>query len=172
MCKFILTACWWIFLANSALAAEPPTTADIIYIKAPQKITENAEITQLPDCNDTRLEEALTAKIATYYGSNPDISLFERRRQLLTLKNIKVLSESDVANFTPRHNYQVADRIIMAKINHNIDERSLRLCKSEKAYAGTDIYILMYPFENQIKAEIINFGSLSPDRDNFYILLE
>ena len=152
-----LIAALFLFLpALPVFAAEDENEA--VVIAAPAQTSAAESKITLPPCNDPALIAGVRRNLTAYYEANLDSTLIENRRRRLLLQNLSFFEPLDVASFNDKENYQVADRIIMAKINRG---------------AVPENYLLAYPFDGNLAVEIINFGDLSPDAEagHFFIPL-
>ena len=111
-----LIAALFLFLpALPVFAAEDENEA--VVIAAPAQTSAAESKITLPPCNDPALIAGVRRNLTAYYEANLDSTLIENRRRRLLLQNLSFFEPLDVASFNDKENYQVADRIIMAKIN-------------------------------------------------------
>lgn len=91
--------------------------------------TEAKKPVALPDCNDARLLELTRRQLAAFQAAEGAGNLYDRRAQKLAVKNTAEFEELSVADFVPRDNYRVANRIISYKINRGLSNEDMRLCR-------------------------------------------
>lgn len=173
MLRRLTAALLFLLLLYPALpgrAAEAEQEA--VVIAAPSKTIESAvKKLPLPSCNDPALIAGVRHSLKAYYNTNRDSTLIENRRRRLLLQNLSLFEPLDVASFNDRENYRVADRIIMAKINSGAVSENMMLCRNEYKARGAALYLLVYPFNDSLAVEIINFGDLSPDADDGHFFI-
>lgn len=139
-----------------------PDTIVGVMENQPDKITET-KIT-FPDCDDERLL-AETRRLMDEYQTNETAeNIHQYRRQRLVAKNMGRFTAVDVSEFKPRDNYEVADRMITLKINDGIPSDAFRICRGSNSVIGREIFLLMYPAENQVVVEVLNFTASEPLR--------
>ncbi len=117
---------------------------------------EKIPTVKLPDCNNDVLIALVSAKVAEYYMSHPAENILEKRRQALLLKNLRAFDEVAPAGFTSKQNYNVANHLLMTKINLGLDDNEVKLCKNAGYGNASDIYLLIYPQNFQAKVSILN----------------
>lgn len=140
-----------------------------IVIKSPDGEGSESPIeeTARPSCDNKRLIEGIVNKIKDYQKEHPSKMLIEKRRDSLLLKNLSSFEEVSAKNFTGKQNFNVANRIIMAKINKGILEQTFVLCKSKGQGNAGDVYALLYPIGDGYVVEVINFLPGSDDDSEF-----
>lgn len=107
-----------------------------------------------PECDNPRLMKKVLERIAEYYKSKPVNSLIEKRRQVLTLKNLNSFVEEDIDSFPEEKNFYLAGKLISYKINKGLKAEDMRLCRS---VSYLPIYLLIYPHNAVYTVEIVNF---------------
>ncbi len=117
---------------------------------------EQVPIVTLPDCNNDVLIALVSAKVAEYYQRHPAENILEYRRQTLLLKNLRAFNEVPAAGFTSKQNYNVANHLLMTKINFGLDDNEVKLCKNAGYGNASDVYLLIYPQNVQAKVSILN----------------
>ncbi|MCX4349680.1 MAG: hypothetical protein OSJ76_07860 [Alphaproteobacteria bacterium] len=128
-----------------------------------------AEKQKLPACADSRLKELVLAKVHEYHSEHPVSSILEKRRQALLYKNVQQFAEVSAEGFTSKQDFNVANKLLMVKINNGLDNQELRLCKNEGAGKAGEIYLLIYPYGFDIRVSILNFVPQVSGQDEFYI---
>ncbi len=123
----------------------------------------------LPSCNDKLLIELVESKAEQYYAQHPATTIMERRNQKLLLKYLSSYQEVSPKGFTSKQNYNVANHLLMTKINLGLNDDELRLCKNSGQGNASDIYLLIYPKQGEIQVSIINFIQNLPPKQEFLI---
>lgn len=130
-----------------------------------EEITETAEqvVTAkdlLPACDNQELHEQVKSVIKEYNETNSEKSLIARRRQALQLRFLSEYTEEKVTGFTSKQNREVADKLIITKINKGLVDSQVRICKS--VTDGTTfepVYLLMYVDDNkQVEVFVLNYS--------------
>lgn len=130
-----------------------------------------AETIALPSCEDKNLLSLIDAMVNTYQEQNPVQSLVDKRKYLLVKKDLSVFEPIPVVGFVPKTDYNVANRILMAKINDGLKESDMRLCRSSNRLLERPVYIFMKPYDGKVWVELVNFLPQSQSDRNFYAIL-
>lgn len=133
-----------------------------IYIEPESKLI-------LPQCDDKRLMALVLAKISEYHQQHQASNLLEKRRQALLLKNLQKFSELSAEGFTSKENFNVANSLLMTKINNGLDDSQIRLCRNEGGGKAAEIYLLVYPYYGQIRVNILNYLANQTSKDEFFV---
>ncbi len=123
----------------------------------------------LPTCGDEELKKLVLAKVSAYHKEHPVSSILEKRRQALLYKNLKQFTEVQTEGFTSKDDFNVANKLLMVKINNGLDNNELRLCKNSGQGIAEDIYLLIYPYAYDIRVSILNFVPVAPDNEEFFV---
>lgn len=134
-----------------------------IYIEPESKLI-------LPQCDDKRLLSLVLDKIAEYHQQHQASNLLEKRHQALLLKNLQKFSELSAEGFTSKENFNVANSLLMTKINNGLDDSQIRLCRNEGGGKAAEIYLLVYPYYDQIRVNILNYLTNQTSKDEFFVL--
>ncbi|MBR1605834.1 MAG: hypothetical protein IJ660_07000 [Alphaproteobacteria bacterium] len=155
----------WVFLSLCLLAmpvwAETSVDDEEIDLLAPEpEIEKIVPIKfELPTCQDERVLQQVQMLLKQYNQEHPVNSIYEKRQRALQMRYTAEYDEEKVTNFTAKQNREVADKLLMTKINNGLDDNEIRLCKSKTA--GTDfqpIYIMMYNnHQNETELHLLNF---------------
>lgn len=121
----------------------------------------------MPACDDSSLRQNILHKINAYQQENPSTMLIDRRKDALLQKNLNAFVEVPVQGFDSKQDFNVANRLIMTKINRGISEDRLRLCKSSGHGRAGEIYALIYPVGEGYAVDIINFIPEAPNQKSF-----
>ena len=89
--------------------------------------------------------EKLSKKIEAYQSEHPAAMLIDRRRDILLRRNLSRFGEVKVEGFTAKQDFNVANAIIMTKINRGLNDADLRLCRGLGQGKAADVYVLVYP---------------------------
>ena len=122
---------------------------------------ENMEVkaSPRPECSDKRLAEKVVETLTAYQKEHPSTMQIDRRRDILLRRNLTSFEEVAVEGFTSKQNFNVANAIIMTKINKGLEDADLRLCKGTGGAGASNVYILLYPVGEGNVAEVINLQS-------------
>lgn len=113
--------------------------------------------TPRPECSDPRLTQKIVEKIEAYQSEHPATMLIDRRCDILLRRNLSRFGEVKVEGFTAKQDFNVANAIIMTKINRGLNDADLRLCRGLGQGKAADVYVLVYPVGEGNVADIINF---------------
>lgn len=152
---------------NPAAAADDVEETIEIVIPAAEEVEVFFPSAPRPDCKDPALSEGIIHKIKAYQEEHPSSMLIEKRRDILLLKNLAAFKEVSVNGFTAKQDFNVANAIIMAKINKGLHESDLLLCKSQGKGRAQKIYALVYPVGDGHVVDIINFLPEGADKADF-----
>ena len=112
----------------------------------------------LPDCKD-----------AGFYAGNADKNAAFRRRRHFITHNLAEFSRENIANYKTEAARPVSDIIIDLKVNKNILEENMLLCKNQSPYKDPgNVYILVYPEDDGYKVHLINLDAKGEDVSFFY----
>jgi hypothetical protein len=150
------------------IVTEAQTTGEEIDPLAPEASEDEKEAESqtisvkqaLPSCDDEKLLEEVSLLLQEYDEQNPAETLYAKRQRLLQLKYTQNYEEEQVAGFTSAQNSDVADKLLMTKINEGLDDDEIRLCKSKKVENSRfkQIYVIVYPGkEGAMHISILNF---------------
>lgn len=123
----------------------------------------------LPDCKDAVLLGAVKDFVAGFYAGNADKNAAFRRRRHFIIHNLAEFSRENIANYKTEAARPVSDIIIDLKVNKNILEENMLLCKNQSPYKDPgNVYILVYPEEDGYRVHLINLGAQGEDVSFFY----
>lgn len=149
---------------DAAVTLELPSEA------AEEFVIDKPKAIILPGCDNEQMIEKVIAKVDAYNQEHPATSIMKKRNQALMLKNLRHFAEIDAADFTSKQNYNVANQILMTKINRRLDDKDLRLCKNTGKGKASEIYLLIYPWWDNVYVSIINFIPPSGENSDFFIV--
>ena len=121
----------------------------------------------MPSCDNAELIAEVKDAVAEYLSHTPELSIIENRKRKIVLKNINAYKEIPVNEFSNHDNYQVANELLMNKINNHMTDQDFRICVSS---GKKPIYLLIYPEDFSYRVQIINFTQPTSDGNNFSIL--
>lgn len=127
---------------------------------------------EIPKCDNPEMLKNVSNRIQQFYDENVSNKIRDKRNQKLLLKYLNSFEEVDVETFKPETNYLVADRILMNKINANLEAKDMKLCRSNKGADKYGVYLYIYPKENYYIVEIINFIIGQSQEDYFYTIYD
>ncbi len=133
-------------------------------------VIDQPQAIALPECDNEQMIEKVIAKVDAYNQEHPATSIMNKRNQALLLKNLRHFAEVDSVGFTSEQNYNVANQILMTKINRGLDDKDLRLCKNTGKGKASDIYLLIYPWWDNVYVSIINFIPQTGENNDFFIV--
>ena len=117
----------------------------------------DVEASPRPECSDLLLVQKIVEKIEAYQTEHPSTMLIDRRRDILLRRNLSRFDEVKVEGFTAKQDFNVANAVIMTKINRGLNDADLRLCKSLGHGRAAGVYALIYPVGEGNVVDIINF---------------
>ena len=117
----------------------------------------DVEASPRPECSDSLLVQKIVEKIEAYQTEHPSTMLIDRRRDILLRRNLSRFDEVKVEGFTAKQDFNVANAVIMTKINRGLNDADLRLCKSLGHGRAAGVYALIYPVGEGNVVDIINF---------------
>ena len=123
------------------------------------------EIHPLPTCDDEKLMQKTKEFIENYYKQNINNSVIERRKRYFILRNLNNFTKENIANYKTEKSRPVSDVVAEVKVNENIIEENMLLCKNQNLnkYINS-IYLLVYPYNNRYKVFLLNLDN----NNNFF----
>lgn len=122
----------------------------------------NAEVIQMPACSDQDFEAKIIEAAEAYFEKIPTFSSIAKRKKQLRLMNLKNFEKVSAENFSPQTDYRTANALISIKINEKVPQSDILLCR-QKGDEKTALYVIAYPYLDNIKAHIINLDEKNPD---------
>lgn len=115
------------------------------------------EILPLPSCNDEKLIKKTKEFIENYYKQIVNNSVIMRRKKYFILKDLNKFTKENIANYKTEKSRPVSDVIAELKVNENIIEENILLCKSQSENRYVEnIYILAHPYNSGYKVFLLN----------------
>lgn len=121
-----------------------------------------AKIIEMPACNDKNFEAQIIEAVKNYFQNQPALSTVSKRKQILKLQSLKNFEAVSTENFSPETDFNTANALIMIKINERVEEKDILLCKQKETKKNA-VYVIAYPYMDNIKAHIINLAEKNPD---------
>ena len=112
-------------------------------------------IVQRPKCDDKAFVDKVMETIESYQAQIEAKSAKQMRQKFLRTKQIKGFEEVSATDFDPKTDYDTANALIMVKINKQIEEKDIVLCK-QTGKIKKPVYVLAYPYFDNYKGHIIN----------------
>ena len=138
-------------------------------LRLPFVFVPQLSLLPLPDCKDAVLLGAVKDFVAGFYAGNADKNAAFRRRRHFITHNLAEFSRENIANYKTEAARPVSDIIIDLKVNKNILEENMLLCKNQSPYKDPgNVYILVYPEEDGYRVHLINLGAQGEDVSFFY----
>lgn len=110
-----------------------------------------------PECNDRNLinqaQEALRP-----YTNEKALSIVEKRKVKLVLKNVDNFETLDIADVSPKKHRIVASRLIELKINNHLSDENIKICQSDNPVLDDKLYLVIYDDLGKIRVDIVNFA--------------
>lgn len=125
-----------------------------------------------PECSDEKLAKKVVETLVSYQKEHPSTTQIDRRRDILLRRNLTSFEEVAVEGFTSKQDFNVANAIIMNKINKGLEDSDLRLCKGKGIAGASNVYILLYPVGEGNVGEIINLKSAGEDIQNLSFIFD
>ncbi len=129
-----------------------------------EKNSEDATGMSFPNCDDERLLAETRRLMDEKQSQVATENIYQYRRQQLVAKNMEHFVSVDASEFKPHDNYEVADRIITLKINKGIPADAFRICRGSNSIIGREVFLLMYPQNDKVLVEVLNYTPSAPLR--------
>jgi hypothetical protein len=120
----------------------------------------------LPMCDNQYLLHNVTTAIEQYNQKNPPANLYEKKQQLLLLRDFKGFSEVSAGGFTSNENFDISSKLVSLKINNQLTNEDIRVCKSTSQGPAKNLFLIIYPQDYEILIDLVNFNT---QEDNFLI---
>ncbi len=115
------------------------------------------EILPLPACNDATLLAKTKEFLTEYYAKSHNMGVMFRRRRHFVLNALNGMVKENIANYKTEQARPVSDIIANLKINENVIEENMLLCKKELAdKSKNSLFLLVYPVPEGYKVYIVN----------------
>lgn len=121
------------------------------------------EIISMPTCDDATLiaktKEFIEDRLAKVTNRNTKF----RRRSYFILKGLNEYTKENIANYKTVETRPVSDLIVKLKINNNIIEENMLLCKNNQTNDTVgNIYLLVHPKDDGYRVFAINVDKSAP----------
>ena len=110
---------------------------------------------QAPKCSDQAFYQKIMEAINKYYETEQISSSMGKRKKALKLANIKAFEPVSAQNFSPDTDFHTANALIMIKINKNVNEDDIILCR-QTGEIQKPVYVISYPFMDNYQVHVIN----------------
>lgn len=179
--KFFLSLSLVLALSTNVKANEQePKTQEETSVAVVEEVavapigTESIRVktTPRPECSDEKLAKKVVETLISYQKEHPSTTQIDRRRDILLRRNLTSFEEVAVEGFTSKQDFNVANAIIMNKINKGLEDSDLRLCKGKGIAGASNVYILLYPVGEGNVGEIINLKSAGEDIQNLSFIFD
>lgn len=150
-----------VFLLFFIILSSKVNAQDEQFEHAGQNLGE-AKIIEMPACNNKDFEAKIIEAAETYFENTPVSSISAKRKKFLTLKSLNGFEQASAQNFSPETDFNTASALIMVKINEHVEEKDILLCRQKEGH-NPPIYVIAYPYMDNIKAYIINLDEENPD---------
>lgn len=125
---------------------------DVVVIRKVEKT-----IVPLPTCSDEKLVAQTRQYISEYFAENEDGNSYQRRRRHFILNNLDKFETENIANYKTEATRPVSDIIADLRVNHNVLEENMRLCKNISLNKeAAKVYLLIYPAEKGYNVIVVN----------------
>lgn len=114
-----------------------------------------------PQCEDQAFYRRIMSEATAYYETKKVYSAMARRQKALKLSNIKGFENILVKDFLPEDDYNTANALIMIKINKQVNEEDIILCR-QKNEAKLPVYVVSYPYMDNYQVHILNLAQNAP----------
>ncbi len=94
-----------------------------------QAAVEEKEWEKLPECNDEVVITSVLQKIDEYNKEHPVASILATRNRLLRKRFLSAYSEQPLNSVSSKNNRDVANKILMLKINEHLTDKTIKLCR-------------------------------------------
>lgn len=108
-----------------------------------------------PTCQNADFQHKAFETIAGYLDSKEVKNTIEKRHKALVLKGLNALEPVEISTVKPEENYRLANALMMIKINLQVEEKDILICKQE-LIGQTPVYIVSYPYLDNFRAHVIN----------------
>ena len=178
--KFFLSLSLVLALAGNVRANErEPQTQEETSVAVVEELAAPIEAESIrvktaprPECSDEKLAKKVVETLVSYQKEHPSTTQIDRRRDILLRRNLASFEEVAVEGFTSKQDFNVANAIIMNKINKGLEDKDLRLCKGKGIAGASNVYILLYPVGEGNVGEIINLKSAGEDIQNLSFIFD
>lgn len=178
--KFFLSLSLVLALAGNVRANErEPQTQEETSVAVVEEVAAPIEAESIrvktaprPECSDEKLAKKVVETLVSYQKEHPSTTQIDRRRDILLRRNLASFEEVAVEGFTSKQDFNVANAIIMNKINKGLEDSDLRLCKGKGIAGASNVYILLYPVGEGNVGEIINLKSAGEDIQNLSFIFD
>lgn len=117
-----------------------------------------------PSCVSAHFQNKVLAVIQDILNKDVDDSTIALRRKHLLLAHLNSFEEVSAAGFSAETDENVADALIMLKINQKIPEKDIVVCRQSSA-VEKPLYVMLYPYIDNYKGVVINMNRYTGSRE-------
>ncbi len=140
---FVFVCCFHLFPAKAQ------------YTDIPEPELGSIKEIEKPTCDDALFIQKAKAAIKNYLEAQKISSIIAQRKNLLRQLKINHFEQIDAETIDYQKDYFAANALMMIKINKQIDETDILVCK-QKSKDKNPIYLIAYPFLDNFKVDVIN----------------
>ena len=119
--------------------------------------TIEKEVVSMPSCDDKKLVVKTKEFIEKYLSKVTNQNVTFRRRRHFILKGLDEYTKENIANYKTEKARPVSDLIVKLKINNNIIEENMLLCKNTNTNDTVgNIYLLVHPQDDGYRVFVVN----------------
>ena len=148
----------WLILSN----AYAQDTQDNMLFEHNNEFLGNAKTIQMPSCKDKDFEAKIIEAAEKYFENQSSFSTKLKRKKFLTLKNLGDFEVVSAEKFLPETDFNTANALVTIKINEHVEEKDILLCR-QKQNNKSPIYVIAFPYMDNVKAYLINLAQENPD---------
>lgn len=115
-----------------------------------------------PKCTASEFQTKALDVMKTYLENMPALSSISQRNKKLKIASLNDFEEVNISDFNVEDNYLTANALLMIKINKKVEEKDILLCKQVNIKKDP-VYIIVYPYMDNFKANIINLDENQTD---------
>lgn len=155
--------------SNAEVQEEPfePVSEAELSASADEFSRPNEELGQIeeitrPNCDSPLFKDKVLHVITDILNEQQDYSTMALRQKKLLLAHLSEFEEAPAVGFSAKEDENVADILIMLKINQKISEKDILICRQSFA-TEKPIYIILYPYIDNYKGLLVNLNRYKPN---------
>lgn len=131
--------------------------------------TIEKDIISLPDCNDEKLIAKTKEFIENHFSKITNQNVTFRRRRYFILNGLNEYTKENIANYKTEKSRPVSDLIVNLRVNGNIIEDNMLLCKNSNTNDTVgNIYLLVHPKDDGYRTYVINISKSAPVESMYF----
>ena len=158
--RYVLKKIIFLFIFFMGLSLQVNAEDDVF--TQPNEALGEVKIISMPTCADEAFTKKIIDTAKEHLNHVATFSILSKRAKLLKLKHLHDFEKADVKSFSPETDFQTANALIMIKINERVNAEDILLCRQKEAQQRR-IYVIAYPYMDNVKAHIINLDENNPD---------